>query len=584
MNPSSLDVCDVFTGLSEIAVRAFEKWWAYGLVAALGIVLRAIVPMDIVWGSGHDSQLQLVLARNIANGFWLGGELVPEMWVGSQWNLALAKGVGYPLFLVVVQPTGLNPVLSAYLLYLVGALLVARSFTVWFPKWWSIAVFTVLTFSPAMFGGDFSKVYRNNLIAALALLALGLATFLAQLLKIARLHPSQRALGYRCYVQAALLGLCFGALWITRLDVYWIAIACVVAIASVGWSAVCHRSSRLRLVLPSVAIIIGTALVIPLAVMMTNQVQYGIRAVDDFGSGPIAETQILLSKIEAAPVHPLVHVSAEQRRKAAAVSPTMARIAVQLEDPNSNWKLIPTIIEQGVTGESAGWFAWELRDAPVRAGLVSTLTELHNFFGKIEAELRQACESGELQCTAPGEFAPGVRFVTQVDRRQLLEQFISSLRIHSRGAGAPSFFNITPLGIPDLDRLWTDVVNGVDTTASPRQVQGPARLFTRVSQVLTIAVSVAIVLAFAVLAIQRKRPLWTALVFGCGCLTGVLVNAFIVTWFSIEIGVSTENNAAYLFAAQSFFYVGLLVVLAAVSQPLLSRAQSLRSSDIPETL
>jgi len=571
-----------------------RQWWPFALVALVGVALRSIVPMDIVWGSGHDSQLQLVLARNIGNGYWLGGERIPEMWIGSQWNLALAKGVGYPLFLVLVRPFGLNPVIAAYLVYLAGAFMVARAVVAWCGRRWGLAMFTLLVFSPALFGGDFSRVYRNNLVAALALVALGLALSMSRCLhavgEFFRGDDSapRRAQCAPLFVRGALLGVSFGALWITRLDVHWIALSCVVPISIAAWPISVaawpktHKNRALfTVVFPLGVCVLISAAVVPLSVALMNRAQYGIFATDDYGSGPIAETQILLSRIEATPSHPLVHVNAEQRDKGYKVSPTLSRVSVQLEDPEAFWKSVPAFL--GVVGESAGWFSWELRDAPVKAGLVSTLGELHDFFGATEQELRVACKSGTLQCSAPGEFAPGVRFITQVDRQLLREQFAVALRVHARGAGAPNFFNLTPLGIPDLDALWAETVNGVDTVAAPRQVTWPATYFGQVSTWLTGCALVSVPLAAVALTVRRRWPRWNLVLIGGGCLAGALLNALIVTWFSVEIGVSTENNAAYLFAAQSFVYVGLFLLFVAFVQPLFGVTKRLRGADVPES-
>lgn len=563
-------------------LRLLREWWTYLLIAVPGIVLRVMVPMDIVWGSGHDAQLQVVLARNILNGHWLGGELVADMWIGSQWNLALAKGVGYPLFLVVVKPTGLSPVLAAFLVYLLGAFLVARAVRGWFANAWGLITFAVLVFSPALYGGEFSRVYRNNLTAGLALVALGLSLTLARRIERTRIRVAGvQALRRGDVVLAVLLGLCFGLLWITRLDVHWIALACGTALAVSGWPLLRRVSSVLRVGAPLLTVLVASAIVVPLVVSLVNRAQYGIMAADDYGSGPIAETQLLLSRIDAEPVHPLVHVNAEQRRKAYAVSPTLSRIASQLEDPASNWKMNPTTA-QGTMGESAGWFSWELRDAPVRAGLVYTLADLHRFFATAESELRVACEMGRLSCNQRGEFAPGVRFITEVDAQQFREQYLLALRVHSRGAGAPNFFNLAPLGIPELDTLWTDVVNGVDTKVAPRQMTSPARVFARLSVVFIFSLLAALVLVAVALVARRTRPDWAKCMVGLGCIAGTLVNALIVTWFSLEIGVTTENNAGYLFAAQSFLYAGLVILLAALAQPLLRGEQRLGRADVEE--
>jgi len=126
-------------------------------------------------------------------------------------------------------------------------------------------------------------------------------------------------------------------------------------------------------------------------------------------------------------------------------------------------------------------------------------------------------------------------------------------------------------------------VNGVDTVAAPRQVTWPARYFGRISTWLTGLALVSIPSAAVALGRRRRRPRWNLLLIGGGCLAGSLINALIVTWFSVEIGVSTENNAGYLFAAQSFFYVGLFLLFAALVQPLFGVAQRFRGANVPES-
>jgi len=126
-------------------------------------------------------------------------------------------------------------------------------------------------------------------------------------------------------------------------------------------------------------------------------------------------------------------------------------------------------------------------------------------------------------------------------------------------------------------------VNGVDTASSPRQVTWPAQFFARVSEFLVVGLLAIIASSGVALAVGRRRPRWSLVLVGIGAIAGMLVNAFIVTWFSLEIGVRVENNVGHLFAAQSFLYVGLIVLAAALLQPLLSRTQSVGSPDVPES-
>ena len=111
---------------------------------------------------------------------------------------------------------------------------------------------------PALYGGEFSRVYRNNLIAALALVALGLSFNLARRLDRARVRVAAgHALGRGDLVLSALFGLCFGLLWTTRLDVHWIALGCGAALAVSGWPLLRRVSSTLRVGVPLLTVLIA---------------------------------------------------------------------------------------------------------------------------------------------------------------------------------------------------------------------------------------------------------------------------------------------------------------------------------------
>ncbi|MBM7331594.1 hypothetical protein JS562_53295, partial [Agrobacterium sp. S2] len=87
-----------------------------------GLVLRASIPALIIWNSPHDDEAEVEIAAALLDGQWLG------VWGDQQIpHITLAKGPGYPLFLAMIQPTGLGPHIAAYLVYLAGALILASA-------------------------------------------------------------------------------------------------------------------------------------------------------------------------------------------------------------------------------------------------------------------------------------------------------------------------------------------------------------------------------------------------------------------------------------------------------------------------
>jgi len=134
--------------------RAGWLWLAaYGSVAAASLWLRSAVPVFAIGEAGHDDFLFVRLAYYLGSGSWLG----------PYNNLTLAKGVGYPAFILAAFGAGVPLKIAEQLLYL-GAC----GFSAWLVRrlsgrrWLPFVLFAVLAFSPLMWTAELARVVREG--------------------------------------------------------------------------------------------------------------------------------------------------------------------------------------------------------------------------------------------------------------------------------------------------------------------------------------------------------------------------------------------------------------------------------------
>ena len=285
-------------------VWAVATWWS--------VSLRRDVPPFPIFGSLNDDEMQVRLADSIGSGRWLG-----------DWSqTTLSKGPGYPVFLSVVSDLGINPMLAAQIVYLVGATLasvgllgLARSRAL------AGLLYVALALSPAMLGAPASRVYRESLTAALSILCLG-ALLTAAWIVVARGRWRWRLLGL--LPVSALLGVAAGWLLQTRIDTMWIAAAVApVIVASVFWGArTWPQRGRQALAWAGVGVItFGVCFAIGTRVADLNHQHFGVRVTDDFSEGAFAEMSNLWASVRAGEPRTFVPISAAQRAAVYAVSP-----------------------------------------------------------------------------------------------------------------------------------------------------------------------------------------------------------------------------------------------------------------------
>jgi len=379
--------------------RPDAVWLATAAIALVGIALRALMPPLLRWSNQHDDFAQVGIAAALLRGEWLGewgAQAVP--------HITLAKGPGYPLFLAAVHGTGLQPQLAAYLVYLAGSLLVARTATRRLGPWWSVGLFGALAFNPVVFSSAFSIVYRDALNTALAPLALGLGLDLVRrVTRRGRWRPGGVVL---LVAEVLLLGLTLGWVAITRADIVWIVFgtAGVVVVGLLPHLRTLGRRGWATVVAGALVVGAGAAAV-PATVAAVNEREYGVHLVDDYSDGTFATAVTLWSSVHVPGPAGYENVSRAQRAAVYAVSPTAQALADDLEDPDSVWITRNCTWHDDPTlpcDDYGSYFTWALRDAAVRTGGAHTAVEFQELFGRLADEIGAACDDGRLSCGMRG--------------------------------------------------------------------------------------------------------------------------------------------------------------------------------------
>lgn len=508
-------------------------WW-YVVLGGLSLGLRAALPPIPLFGSRHDDELQATLAGALLRGEWLG-----------EWTaLTLSKGPGYPLFLAGIHPLGLPPTIAQQVIYLGGAGLLAVGLARWGAQpWLGRATFAALALNPAMLSFSASRVYREGLVAALGVLAVGLAVMLALHLRTAT--PTRRwwagAIGW-----SGALGLVLGVLAITRADTIWLAAVCA-GILAVGMCV-----GRSALMAAGVVVVAGALYAIPSAVVaQANAHAYGLRTVDDFNRGPFAQMWSAWVRVQPHSPDRADALWVHQRAPVYAVSPAAERLAPLVEGGSA------VLLE-------AQFRAWVIYEAPL--GQVSTASERADYFRQIAEDITRACADGRLTCsgTPVGVGMPVVqRFAwAQVARTMaatladgllrmrvaFVTDEVSARSPEAARRGVPGSTVDTGTGA-----VWSAAVRGLPSPPGvlPR-VDSPiligqqflARAYSVVWVVMLLPAALGVLLALARSRL-RNQLAWVAI----SCWAGVGAHLGILAIFSVHAANSLADGYAHYLLA-----------------------------------
>ena len=346
-------------------------------VAVFGVQLWLAAPDEVVASPNSYDQLRYAeMAEHLVAGDWLG----------PYGPFTLLRAPGYPLWLALVQRSGVPLRVAAEGLLAAAAFVFVLSLRrVGASSAVAAAAFAILVLQPHAF-----LVHRQVLPAGFYLPVLLL--LLAGLVLAA---DARRPLGRA--VHAAWAGLAAGLLWVTRPESFLIpGVVVGAALIELGIRRHPPLGTRLRDALLGLACVAAGAGLVIGSVAGANYRHYGLAVVAEPRSpGYLAAQRALLSVEHAAPRR-FSPVPAEVRARVYAVSPSFRRLEPWLEGPS--WARGVSCRQLRVCNDLGTYFAWRLREAVAARDGVRGAPATEAYFRRIAEEVQSACDAGTLRC------------------------------------------------------------------------------------------------------------------------------------------------------------------------------------------
>lgn len=356
--------------VTVLALLALKLWLTSGIR-----ILPAFGP--------HDASNFLEHARSLARGHWFG-----------RYNdLTLIKQPFFPIYMAIVQDTGL-PLTVAHLLLDGFACFIAciavrpmiRSQAV------LAVIFAILYFNPFSYDILAWVTYRSQVNPALALLTVSCAFALF----VRRHSRAKTALPWAIGFGASL-----SAFWLTREEAVWIAPALLGIAAAYFWWLFRYRRVAIvpRLVLVAIPLImLGTSVT---TIKVLNGLVYGWFVTNEQQAPEFVSAYGSLARIDVPPEQ-YFPVPRSARLIAYSVSPAARELQPFLEGAlGQGWNAAACDAIPQVCGKpdiGGGWFLWALRDAVSLAGHYTSGADARAFYIRLSSEIDAACDAGTIKC------------------------------------------------------------------------------------------------------------------------------------------------------------------------------------------
>lgn len=344
---------------------------------ALRILAGLRIPYMILADQRYDDRMLFENAYDLLSGVWLG----------SYDSYTLAKGISYPLFLVLAKKLCLPYSVLLSLLQAVGTRLFVRALSVrWKNPYGQTLLYLLLLFPPISLTQLVAqRLYRMAIVPGMVLVV-----FSGMIgLTLRKEQPLKKQLPW-----AVLTGVALAFFWQIREDSVWILpFVAVMTVWNVGYVIlVLHkkRSGRqillhcLTLLLPILLLFAGN-----MSISAINQIHYGVFLTNDRTEGNFAELLSLFYRLDSNTDVNDIWISRDTITAAEAVSPTLQQIQPLLDSYVEDWSTD--------NGEIPGdHFSWVLRDAVQDSGYSPDAVSAQNFYGNVLSELQAAVERGDL--------------------------------------------------------------------------------------------------------------------------------------------------------------------------------------------
>lgn len=323
----------------------------------------------------------------------LASSLLKLNWLGDYNNLTLAKGPGYPIWIVFTFLLGIPLLLSQYLLYILACVTLIVALKPLFIKnyWFLIITYCVILFCPSSFSNQTARVLREGIYPALSLfiVAFSIGIFVRRNKMIKNIT-----------VWIVGLSIILPFFWLTREEGVWIMPFLVSILLFTIFKLWRERGKQWKL--KSILLIIPfvTLLISVFVVSLINYYKYGIFATVEFQNNEFQEAYGSLTRVKDNKWQQFIPVSKEKMMKVYAVSPTFKKLKPFFDgDIGQGWAKFSTVQINREVGEiEGGWFMWAFRDAVAAAGYYKNGNDTQNYYKQLSAEIDTACRKKELDC------------------------------------------------------------------------------------------------------------------------------------------------------------------------------------------
>ncbi|NQT56528.1 MAG: hypothetical protein HQ551_09900 [Desulfobacteraceae bacterium] len=393
----------------------------FSLILALILCkLYLVEAQDLcVFNSSLDDRLFVELAKNIAEGRWLG---VYD-------NRTLIKGPVYPLWIALIYKSGLPLLFSEHLLYIIACLFFISAIGPMVKRATHLLiVFCFLLFNPMTYTDwNMNMAFRAGINPALTLLVISIT------LKI--LIKKGSSVTQR-FLWSITLGFFLSAFWLTREESIWILPFFAGILTFDGFQI--FKNRHFFSVKLEAALWFTPFLVLFLAIMtvsMVNKIYYDNFTSVEIKTQPFRSAYGALLRVRQKPFKLAVPVSKETRQEIYAVSDAFLQLKPFLEGQIGKKfigdlyklkqlyekglvnervsRMIHRLLEQDKSGiwrqiwqqsNPDNWdilgisFIWVFRDAIAAAGYHDDWATARNFYTRLAAQINVACEEGHLDC------------------------------------------------------------------------------------------------------------------------------------------------------------------------------------------
>ena len=374
-----------------MSARSDRRYWAlWWLIVIISLWLRTGFPIHGVGPSGYDDELFIRQARFLGNLQWLGP-------YGDQ---TLAKGMFYPLFILVAFLLAIPLNIAEQAVYLaVSACAGVLVLRVTASRRLALALFALLAFNPIVWNPEMSRVIREGLYISLSLGVVLLAVRLA--------FPGDASRFWRAGGWGTALGFVLGAFWLTREEGPWIlpAVATTILISLLGIGRARSVAPSIRAWLRTVGLPLvaaGATFALSIAAVATmNEARYGVFITNEFKAAPFLRAYGAVSRIGQDHWWRFVVFPKDARARAYAVSPAARELGPVLDGPAGQaWARDGCVVKEAAACPEipSDVFMWAFREAVATAGHYGSAPEAMRFYDRLARETNDACAAKRIPC------------------------------------------------------------------------------------------------------------------------------------------------------------------------------------------